>query len=150
MAKLLWDKENQRALEARFENLKADNKRQWGKMTISQMLRHLDVALKNPLNEVEVKKNPLETIVSFKPVKHFFVYALPFMKNLPTADEFKVTEALDFDTEKEEFLKTYHKLIEKADTMNFASHPIFGNMSKREWGAMLYKHIDHHLRQFSA
>jgi hypothetical protein len=29
-------------------------------------------------------------------------------------------------------------------------HPIFGTMSAEEWGRWGYRHMDHHLRQFSA
>ena len=27
-------------------------------------------------------------------------------------------------------------------------HPLFGSMSRREWGVVTYKHVDHHLKQF--
>jgi hypothetical protein len=27
-------------------------------------------------------------------------------------------------------------------------HPAFGRLSGRAWGALVYRHMDHHLRQF--
>jgi hypothetical protein len=32
----------------------------------------------------------------------------------------------------------------------WAEHPAFGQMQGREWGWLVYKHTDYHLRQFGA
>jgi transposase InsO family protein len=29
-------------------------------------------------------------------------------------------------------------------------HPFFGNLTPQEWSRGMYKHLDHHLRQFGA
>ena len=29
-------------------------------------------------------------------------------------------------------------------------HPFFGAMTSEEWSVLMYKHLDHHLRQFGA
>ena len=34
------------------------------------------------------------------------------------------------------------------ESLRAATHPIFGTMSKTEWGRWGYRHVDHHLRQF--
>jgi hypothetical protein len=31
---------------------------------------------------------------------------------------------------------------------DWPAHPVFGRMTRRAWGALAYKHTDHHLRQF--
>ena len=36
-----------------------------------------------------------------------------------------------------------------AEREQYASHPIFGEMSKPDWLIWAYRHIDHHLRQFA-
>jgi hypothetical protein len=28
-------------------------------------------------------------------------------------------------------------------------HPAFGKMTKKQWGILIYKHLDHHLQQFA-
>jgi hypothetical protein len=33
-------------------------------------------------------------------------------------------------------------------SVRIGEHPIFGTMSPQDWGVLLYKHTDHHLRQF--
>jgi hypothetical protein len=30
------------------------------------------------------------------------------------------------------------------------THPAFGRMTADDWGALIHKHTDHHLRQFGA
>jgi hypothetical protein len=30
------------------------------------------------------------------------------------------------------------------------THPMFGRMTPRDWDVLMYRHLDHHLRQFSA
>lgn len=29
-------------------------------------------------------------------------------------------------------------------------HPFFGNLNRKEWASLIYKHLDHHLKQFSS
>ena len=150
MAKSIWNKEQGDALWKRLQNLKPNNKRQWGKMTVSQMLRHIDVAYKNAMGEIKVPMNALAPLASFTPIKHTIIYALPFLKNLPTATEYKMEEDSDFQESYDQFLKTFQKIRAVSDVSSFDSHPFFGKLNRKEWGALLYKHLDHHLRQFSA
>ena len=32
----------------------------------------------------------------------------------------------------------------------YAAHPIFGPLSRKEWGVWAFRHVDHHFRQFGA
>ncbi|MBX2960889.1 MAG: DUF1569 domain-containing protein [Cyclobacteriaceae bacterium] len=31
---------------------------------------------------------------------------------------------------------------------SFCSHPFFDKLNRKEWGRLIYKHMNHHLRQF--
>jgi len=35
-------------------------------------------------------------------------------------------------------------------TEEWPEHPAFGALSRRAWGVLIYRHMDHHLRQFDA
>ena len=35
-----------------------------------------------------------------------------------------------------------------SECQKFAAHPIFGEMSRRDWMTWGYRHVDHHFRQF--
>jgi hypothetical protein len=37
-----------------------------------------------------------------------------------------------------------------ATTDGWPEHPAFGALSKRAWGVLIYRHMDHHLKQFGA
>jgi hypothetical protein len=55
--------------------------------------------------------------------------------------------ARDFYTELEFLLKMMDVFNEREET-KFKPHPMFGNLSKKQWRDLLVKHLNHHLRQF--
>lgn len=68
-------------------------------------------------------------------------------KNVPTSEQFKVSDVeIDLDMEKERWIA----LIEEYANYHNPDfvHDFFGKMSKDEIGILVYKHTDHHLRQF--
>lgn len=148
MAKVIWDENLQADLKNRLSKLSERSQAKWGKMNVAQMLKHMDIAFKNALGEIPTELHPLAIIVSLTPVKHTLIYALPFMKNLMSAPEFQVVGQHDFQQSYEELLESFEKVTSSKDVSNFDRHPLFGRLNKKEWGALLYKHLDHHLQQF--
>ena len=73
----------------------------------------------------------------------------PWKKNLPTAPNFRITDARDFNKEKEELVALinafHHGGPEKVGRF---PHPMFGSFTPQQWGMSMYKHLDHHLQQF--
>ena len=73
----------------------------------------------------------------------------PLRKNSPTAKSLIVADERDFHKERERLAG----LIDKF-TLNGAAgctknpHSFFGKMTPEEWAILMYKHLDHHLRQF--
>ncbi len=55
---------------------------------------------------------------------------------------------LDFETEK----ANWKQLIERYEAFNAKkfTHWFFGEMTKEQLGQFIYKHSDHHLKQFGA
>jgi len=60
-----------------------------------------------------------------------------------------ITEQVDFEQEKQRFLKLIqvYNRIDRNQLEGFV-HPFYGKMSSKEWSIWIYKHVDHHLRQF--
>lgn len=143
----LWEPERQQELYERITRLQADTPRRWGTMNAGQMLQHLDRAYKNAMGVLPVSKIFWGFITSLTPVKKLMIYKIPWKKNLPTAPEYVVADAVDFDAARAAFLESL-QIITTGDVVRFAAHPIFGQLSYEDWGALLYKHTDHHLRQF--
>ena len=38
----------------------------------------------------------------------------------------------------------------ESEGLGWPDHPAFGALSRRAWGVLIYRHMDHHLRQFGA
>lgn len=71
----------------------------------------------------------------------------PFGKSSPTAPLLKTTsESGDIEAQKKEWIRKLEKYNEFNDS-GFV-HPFFGKMTRDEIGRFVYKHNDHHLRQF--
>ena len=51
----------------------------------------------------------------------------------------------EFDSDKHLLLIRINEFIVAPD---FAPHPFFGKISKKDWGRLAWKHINHHLWQF--
>jgi hypothetical protein len=73
----------------------------------------------------------------------------PFDRSSPTSEELKVIGHKDFDGEKTRLIGLVRRFSSGGETkVTMHPHPFFGPLSAREWGIGMYKHIDHHLRQF--
>jgi hypothetical protein len=70
-------------------------------------------------------------------------------KNSPTAKSLIVADERDLAKERERLSRLIDKFVAggAADcTKN--PHSFFGKMTPGEWAMLMYKHLDHHLRQF--
>ena len=70
-------------------------------------------------------------------------------KNLPTAPQFIVKDSRNFDTEKNELLSLINKFHKSTpSSIEKIVHPMFGKFTGEQWGRIMYKHLDHHFKQF--
>lgn len=118
-------------------------------MTVEAMLWHLRMQVDMALGMQEVR--PLHSILRYPPFRWLALYVVPWPKGAATAPAMnaqKQQPALpDFTTGKRLLME---RLQQAAEATHLHPHPLFGNLSKKAWGYLLWKHIDHHLRQFGA
>lgn len=145
--KSLFDSEAFLEIKNRLDTLKIDNPRQWGRMTIAQMLYHCQQPLKVSLGRGYIKKQFIPFVFLLK--KNLY-NDKPWRKNLPTTKSFKVTEEKDFEIEKTALVKLVDEFHLQKNKKIWEPHPIFGKFTPTQWGQMQYKHLDHHLKQFGA
>jgi hypothetical protein len=133
----------------RMRRLRPDSPAQWGRMNAEQMLCHLIDALHVPLGEVPVKEVPGHPL-RFFPLRWLLVYALPWPKGkIPTLPEFQKTRSVNFPEEQATFSAALDRFVARAQSAEpYGVHPGFGRLSSREWGRLVFKHMDHHFRQF--
>jgi len=143
----LFNKRTQDEMLSRLELLTAASQRKWGKMTVSQMLKHLNVAFSVPIGKIIVPKDKLYFLSANPFARWMMIKAMTkWPKNLVTAESFIVKDDPEFETTKNELLATINEFLKATDFSG--SHPVFGVMRKELWGDAMYIHLNHHLEQF--
>ena len=145
--KSLFDKAAYEEIIQRLNKLHSNSPRHWGKMNAAQMLAHCKEAYKVPLTSKPLKKHPL-SIIGWM-FRSQLYNNKPYRQNLPTAPNFIVKDERDFEKEKEELLSIVKAFHERgANGIGDKVHPMFGKLTADQWGRSMWKHLDHHLRQF--
>ncbi len=147
--KSLFNRADLNELIERLNRITPGSKAEWGKMNSGQMLAHVSQAFRTASGELKLKRVLIGRLFGSMAKKKFVTGEGPFGKNSPTDKSFIITGERDFEAEK----KILISLIEKFHTagtqgITTEAHPFFGEMSPAEWDRLMYKHVDHHLRQF--
>ena len=149
--KSIFNQTEHKEVQNRIEKLKPDSNKQWGKMSVAQMMAHCSVGLENALGKtpfVDKSNFIMRTLV--KKIVLKAVAKGDLGKNQKTFPIFMITDERNFETEKKRLLQNLHDLIAKGNETGLGRHPYFGEFSKDNWGELQYAHFNHHLTQFSA
>lgn len=145
--KSVFDKITRDELISRINSLNENSTAQWGKMNVSQMLKHCSQWDEMALGKKKYKQSFLGKLFGKIALKDMMKDE-PMKKNLPTVPSFKIKENTNVAEEKKKWIR----LLDEYE--NFSNdgfiHPFFGAMTKKDTGYMVYKHADHHLRQFNS
>jgi len=146
--KNLYESSVASAITDRIEKISPQSERQWGQMDVAQMLAHCGNALEMAAGTINPKRIFIGRLIG-PLLKSKYYDEKPFDKNSPTSDETKVTGQRDFNSEKTRLLLLVKKFSEGGEKIATKHpHPFFGPLKPSEWGIGMYKHLDHHLRQF--
>lgn len=137
------------AICSRVRSLSASSTARWGRMSVTGMLQHLRLSAQMAVGDLEVASKSKRAFEVF-PLKHLILYVLPFPKGAPTAPELHPDASATFEEERAAVLELLDRIGAGPGEGAGPSHPLFGPLSWREWGAATYKHVDHHLKQFGA
>ena len=146
--KSLFQPADRDELLARLHALQPESTRQWGKMNPAQMLCHCARALEAGTGDRPMKQKLLGRILM-----PFFRSSIlgekPFSKNSPTDPTFVVSDTCDFAGERARLITLINRFVDRGEAAAAKeTHAFFGKMTGQEWGELMYKHLDHHLRQF--
>ena len=150
--KSLGNVKDKREVMARMQLLQPDSRRRWGRMTPHQMICHLNDSFKSVIGEREVlgdKSNLLTRSV----VRWIALYApLKWPHGVPTMPENDQeqggTSPEDFKSDLNDLTEMIERVTSPARDFHWRRHPLFAEMSNRDWMRWGYLHVDHHLRQF--
>lgn len=146
----IFSEEVSRKIVDRLNNLTPESERLWGKMDVAKMLAHCNVAYemiyepgKHP------KPNFFMQIILKLFVKRIVVGEKPYKKNNPTAPAFVIKSDKDFEKERTRLVEYVEKTQKLGrDHYEGLESNGFGKLTAEEVNNMMYKHLDHHLRQF--
>ena len=144
--KSMWNADNARDLRRRLAGLRPDAAGRWGKFSAPQMGVHLTDGLRMTMGELPVAARKMP--IRYFPLKQLIIYVLPFPKGAPTAPELVGRVATTWGNEVAELERALDRLVSQHGRQDWPDHPAFGSMSRRAVGVLVYRHVDHHLRQF--
>jgi hypothetical protein len=133
----------------RINHLTPQAKALWGKMNVSQMLAHCNVAFELVYENIHPKPNVFMGFILKLLVKNKVVSDKAYPRNNQTAPQFIIKGERDFELEKSRLIAYIVKTQDLGD-QHFEgkeSHS-FGKLTSEEWNNMLVKHLEHHLNQF--
>jgi hypothetical protein len=144
--KNLFDPVVKQEIIDRINKLSPDSKQLWGKMSVSQMLAHVQKPIGIAFGTHQPKGSFLLRLIG--PLfKSGLWNNKPYKKSLPTDPTFVMTgEEKNFEKEKGELIEMVNRFTE----INIPGerHPVFGKITRENWSKATWKHLDHHLKQF--
>jgi len=136
-------------LTARLQRLAPDTPRKWGTMTPHEMICHLTDSYRTATGDHDV--SGVQTFASRTIIRFIALHtSLPWPAGVPTRPEVDPkragTRPTDFAVDRGRLTETIRAFAQpRAD---YAPHPAFGPLTRREWMVWGYRHADHHFRQF--
>ncbi|MCL6457831.1 MAG: DUF1569 domain-containing protein [Gorillibacterium sp.] len=132
----------------RIDNLSSNSQRQWGQMNVAQMLAHCsgfqDIATGNSL----LRRSWLGIVIG-PLVKPVFYNDKPLPRDMSTIPTILVADEREFEQEREILRRKTIAFQENGqEHCTNLPHPFFGKLTAEQWGKGIYKHLDHHLKQF--
>ena len=146
--KSIWQDQSRCELNDRVGRLAWDCRAQWGKFTAPKMVCHLAESLKMAMGDLNVA--PKSSPIRYPPLKQLIVYLAPFPKGVPTAPELLARDPREWANDVADVQSLLARAGSARTTDSWPEHPVFGKLSTRAWGVLIYRHMDHHLRQFGA
>ena len=142
---------NLESILERVKNVSENDKALWGKMNAHEMLCHTADQIRLTTGE---KTSPFRGNAATKTiVKKLILWGMPAPKGkVETTKELKQgaggTKPGNFTEDKQALISLLSDFKNSFEEKKKVEHPAFGNMNKKQWGRLIYVHMDHHLRQF--
>jgi hypothetical protein len=150
-ARSLFQAERVDEIKGRLRQLRPDSSRQWGTMNPAQMLAHCSAGIQMASGRIRPRRAMIGRIVGPAVKRVAFRDEAPFRRNSPTAKELVITGIVDFEPERKRLIGLIDRFAATGPS-GCTDHPhaFFGPLTPDEWAILMYKHLDHHLRQFGA
>ncbi len=136
-------------VKERMAHLRPDSARLWGKMNAAQALAHCSAAIEMAMGQIRPPRMLIGRIIGriVKPIA--FRDEELMRRNSPTVKSLVVGDERELGTERGRLCGLINRFA-AAGREGCTTHPhsFFGRLTPEEWATLMYKHLDHHLRQF--
>ncbi|MDO3410928.1 DUF1569 domain-containing protein [Saccharibacillus sp. CPCC 101409] len=146
--KNLYDPIPAEEIAQRIDRLSPESAPGWGTMQAAQMLAHCSAFQDIPMGRSFPPRGLLGRFVG-KFASPLFYNDKPLPLNMSTIPTIVIADERDFTAEKRGLLQKIAVLqSDGPEKCSVHPHPFFGRLTPEQWGKGLYKHLDHHLKQF--
>jgi len=147
--KNLYQAADANEIEKRIALLTPESPRQWGKMNAAQAVAHCAASMEWAVGDRVPPRMFFPSLMGHLIKPLVFGNDKPFRRNTPTSPDLLVPDQRDLDAERRRLVG----LIDRFTAAGPAGcttnrHSFFGRMTPEQWAILMYKHLDHHLRQF--
>lgn len=136
-------------IKERLARLQPDCRREWGTMTAAQAMAHCAGSMEWAVGERIPPRMLLGRIMGWMVKPMALGNDRPMRRGSPTTKDLVVRDQRDLRTERERLGRLIDRFV-AAGPKGCTVHPhsFFGRLTPEEWAELMYKHLDHHLRQF--
>jgi hypothetical protein len=149
--KNLFDAATIDEVKARLEKLRPESERQWGTMEAAQAVAHCSAGFEMAAGNITPPRMFLGRLIGrfIKPMA--LGNDQPIPRNSSTLEGLAVNDERDLAKERERLCGLIDRFA-AVGPRGCTTHPhsFFGRLTPEEWAILMYKHLDHHLRQFGA
>ena len=138
-------------VKLRVRRLGPNSMRQWGKMNAAQAMAHCATTMEWAVGDRNEPRVFLGRLFGPLAKSRVLKDEAPMGRNMPTARSLVVTDERELAKESERLCGLIDRFC-AGGPHGCTKHPhtFFGPLTPDEWARLMYKHLDHHLRQFGA
>ncbi|HEX4020216.1 MAG TPA: DUF1569 domain-containing protein [Acidobacteriaceae bacterium] len=134
-------------VKQRIAQLRPDSQPQWGKMNVAQAAAHCSAGLELAAGERRPPQKWMGRILGLIVKPMVLGNDAPMRRNSPTM--LAVQDERNLDVERERLCRLIDRFAAAGpEGCTTYPHSFFGRLTPQEWATLMYKHLDHHLRQF--
>ena len=143
---LLHDPQHRAEIVRRLRALQPDARRRWGKMSVAQMLWHVNEAMEGALGHTVLE--PIRVPMP-RAILKFIVLNVPWGKGARTLKRWiPQSDNYSFASERDRCCRLIDELASKPIEDRWPESATLGRMTGREVSRLHAKHLNHHLTQF--
>jgi len=147
--KNLFEAATTNEVKERIARLGPNSAREWGKMNAAQAMAHCATSMEWAVGDRNEPRMFIGRILGPLVKSKVLKDEAPMGRNAPTAKSLVVADERDLAKERQRLCALVDRFCSGGPhACTKHPHSFFGPLTPDEWARLMYKHLDHHLRQF--